>query len=229
MFLGALGQAKGAQLERVTYMNVTRPSFGAPLMCIDDFLPAEDALKVLQECIDLKRIYVPATIFDGMNKIVIDPQFRTNEVIYLDNVFRGSSERSDILRILKDRIWSDECRRLWHVDYLIFDVINYATSHELVVSRYGNGAFYKRHQDTRRDSITLRLVSLVYYVNRVPQLFSGGSLRLWHEETSIQIEPKHNRAVVFPSFVFHEIEAVCTDQERWEGARFSVNYWLGFR
>jgi hypothetical protein len=49
-------------------MNVTRPPFGAPIMCIDDFLPAEDALKALQECIDLKKIYLPGTIFDGTNK-----------------------------------------------------------------------------------------------------------------------------------------------------------------
>jgi 2OG-Fe(II) oxygenase superfamily len=210
-------------------MNVTRPTFNAPVMCIDDFLPAEDAFKILQECIDLKKIYVPGSIFDGANKTTVNPHFRTNEVVHLDNVFRGASDRSDILRILKDRIWTHECRTLWHVGYFIFDVINYATSHEVVVSRYGNGSFYKRHQDTRRDNITLRLVSLVYYVNRVPQQFSGGSLRLWHDGENIQIEPKHNRAVVFPSFVFHEVDTVRSDDECWDQARFSVNYWLGFR
>ena len=48
-------------------MNVSRPSFRSPILCIDDFLPEEDAQKVLQECIELKKLYTQATVFDGPN------------------------------------------------------------------------------------------------------------------------------------------------------------------
>jgi SM-20-related protein len=98
-----------------------------------------------------------------------------------------------------------------------------------VISRYGNGEFYKKHQDTRRDHITYRLVTIIYYLQRLPQRFAGGSLILWEGNDSVKIEPKHNRAVVFPSFTLHEVESVSVSSEKWEDARFSLNYWIGFR
>lgn len=210
-------------------MDVTRPSFRSPVLCIDNFLPEEDAQKILQECIDLKKIYMPATVFDGPSATKIDKNYRNNEVVHLDDVFRGSPRRSDILRILKEKIWTEDCKALWHDGYHIFDIVNYSTHQEAVISRYGDGAFYKKHRDTRRDHITYRLVTLVYYVNRLPEEFTGGALVLWHEQESLRLEPKHNRAVIFPSFVFHEVEKVGMTSEEWDQGRFSVNYWIGFR
>jgi predicted 2-oxoglutarate/Fe(II)-dependent dioxygenase YbiX len=210
-------------------MNISRPPFRSPILCVDDFLLEEDAKRVLQECIDLKKIYMPAKVFDGPNATRIDQKYRKNEVVYLDDVFRGSPERSDILSIVKKKIWTEECRKLWHEGDYIFDIINYSTWQEAVISRYGDCDFYKRHQDTRRDYITYRLVTLVYYVNRIPEQFKGGSLILWHGDESIRIEPKHNRAIVFPSFTFHEVENVRMSSEKWEDGRFSLNYWMGFR
>src|SRR5215472_18167014 len=108
-------------------MTISRPPFRSPILCIDDFLLEEDAQRVLQECIDLKKIYMPAKVFDGPNATKFDQRYRKNEVIYLDEVFRSAPERSDILRIIKRKIWTDECRRLWHEGDFIFDIINYST------------------------------------------------------------------------------------------------------
>ena len=170
-----------------------------------------------------------ARVFDGPSATKIDAKYRTNEVVYLDEVFRGDPGRSDILRIIKTKIWTDECRNLWHDGDYIFDIINYSTWQEAVISRYGNGDFYHKHQDTRWDHITYRLVSLVYYVNKTPQGFKGGSLTLWKGAESLKIEPRHNRAVVFPSFMMHEVEPLTLDSDQWEDGRFSLNYWIGFR
>ena len=85
-----------------------------------------------------------------------------------------------------------------------------------------------KHQDTRRDHITYRIVTLVYYVNRVPERFSGGALVLWDKDDRVALQPRHNRAVIFPSFTFHEVERTRLASEAWEDARFSINYWLGF-
>jgi 2OG-Fe(II) oxygenase superfamily len=210
-------------------MNISRPSFPTPILCIDDFLAPEEAGKVLQECLDLRKVYMPAAVFDGPTATKIDPRYRKNEVVYLDEVFRAAPERSDILSIIRKKIWTDECKRLWHEGYYIFDIINYATWQEVVISRYAHENFYKKHQDTRRDHITCRLVTLVYYVNKVPEQFTGGALVLYHNEEHIRIEPKHNRAVVFPSFTYHEVESVTMNSDLWEEGRFSLNCWLGFR
>src|SRR5262249_5073721 len=153
-----------------------------------------------------------------------DPRHRRNDVVYLDEVYRSAPERSDILTIIGKKIWTDQCRELWHDGYYIFDVINYCTHREAVVSRYGNDSFYHKHEDTRWDHITYRLVSMVYYVSRQPEQFSGGSLVLWHGDENLKIQPKHNRAVVFPSFVTHEVEPVHMNSSRWEDARFSIDY-----
>jgi hypothetical protein len=210
-------------------VNISRPPFSAPLLCIDNFLLEEEAQKVLQECIDLKKVYMPARIFDGPTATKVDRKYRYNEVAYLDDLFRSAPERSDILTILKRKIWTEECRKLWHEGYYIFDVINYSTWQEAVISRYGDSGFYKRHQDTRRDHITYRLVTMVYYVNGIPERFTGGSLTLWQGDDSVKVEPKHNRAVVFPSFTVHEVEKVDMSSDKWEDGRFSINYWMGFR
>ena len=115
-------------------MNISRPQFRSPILCIDDFLTEEDAQRVLQECIDLKKIYTPAKIFDGPHATKIDQKYRRNEVVYLDDVFRSAPERSDILRIIKKKIWTEECKKLWHDGDYIFDIINYSTWQECVLS-----------------------------------------------------------------------------------------------
>ena len=104
----------------------------------------------------------------------------------------------EIARILRRKVWTHECRTLWHDGYYLFDVINYATWHELVLSRYGNGAFYKPHQDTLFHQLPCRLVSLVYYVARVPKEFTGGALVIWHGRETFRVYPQHNLAVLFP-------------------------------
>lgn len=210
-------------------MKITRLDFPVPVLCIDDFLAEEEAQQVLQECIDLKKVYMPATVFDGPTATKIDKSYRDNEVVYLNEIFRGAPGRSDILRIIKRKIWTEECKTLWNDGYYIFDTINYSTWQEAVISRYGDGAFYKKHRDTRWDHITYRLVTLVYYVNQMPEEFTGGTLVLWDKKESARLEPKHNRAVVFPSFLFHEVEKVDMATREWEQGRFSLNYWMGFR
>src|ERR1039457_1447797 len=127
-------------------MNVSRPAFSSPIICIDEFLPDEDAQRILQECIDLKKVYMPARVFDGPAATRIDPKYRANEVVCLDEVFRGDPRRSDILRIIKAKIWTEECRSLWHEGEFILDIINYSTWHEAVISRYGHSDLYKKHQ-----------------------------------------------------------------------------------
>src|SRR5262250_204588 len=98
-------------------MNVSRPAFRSPVLCIDDFLSEEDAQCILRECIDLKKVYLPARVFDGPHASKLDPSYRSNDAVCLGDVFRGHPERSDILRIMKAKIWAPECRALWHEDY----------------------------------------------------------------------------------------------------------------
>lgn len=199
-----------------------------PIILIDNFLAQEDARSVLQEYINLRSTYTTARIVDGPFTSKIDQSFRRNKITYLNSNLFSATSKSDTYSILRNKVWSEPCRSLWHEGYYLFDIINYATHHELVVSRYGHQDFFKRHQDTLWDHLPCRLVSLIYYINVTPKTFSGGALTLWHQGEFIKIQPEHNLAVVFPSFAYHEVDVVSLADETWEHGRFSINYWMGF-
>jgi predicted 2-oxoglutarate/Fe(II)-dependent dioxygenase YbiX len=188
-----------------------------------------EAAKILQECIDLKRLFSPATIYDAARVLKVDLSFRKNQVVHLHDVFANAPERSDTLRLMQKRLASEDCKALWREGNLIFEIINYANRQEGVLSWYGSGDFYRKHRDTRRDHAGFRLVTIVYYVNRVPERFKGGMLTFWKEQAFVELEPKHNRAIVFPSSTLHEVQSVQLDSNDWEDGRFSVNYWIGFK
>lgn len=200
-------------------MEVVRPNFSAPVICIDNFLSPMESNFLFKEWNMLN--YKSATIFDGDEQKVVRT-FRNNDVADLNH-------KSVTMELIKKKIWTEECKALWHQGYTIFDVINYSTYQEAMLSRYGDGAFYEKHKDTRWDKITYRLVTIVYYLFKMPKQFKGGSLILWDGSNSLCVEPKFNRAVVFPCFVLHEVEKVTMESENREDARFSLNFWIGFR
>lgn len=212
-------------------MTIQRPEFAAPVLIIDDFLPAEEADRCFEEALELKRVYQPARVgFGADNRL--DPNIRSNDVIHLSDVFRSAPVRSDILTLLQKRVRSAECNGLWHKGYQLFDVINYATAQELTLSRYAADQHYGKHQDTvftpDNKQLMRRLITICYYMQREPKRFAGGDLVLEESGSTLAVRTLHNRAVIFPSFVFHQVEGVKMQDTQFDSARFSVNYWLGF-
>lgn len=215
-------------------MEIFRPEFPGPLLIIDGFLPDADAAACLEECIELKRVYMPGGVGNGSENR-IDPRVRRNDVVMLDTIFGPAPERSTILTTVNRQLNTAECNKLWHEGYTLFDTINYRTWNESVLSRYGNCNFYGRHRDTmknpeRSGDITRRLVTLVLYFNTEPEVFTGGEISFYEGEKSMTVKPKHNRAVVFPSYMFHEVAKVSLpDDAPFSAGRFSLNRWMGFR
>jgi 2OG-Fe(II) oxygenase superfamily len=215
-------------------MTIQRPKFPAPLYILDDFFAGDVAAACLEECIALKPVYMPASVGAGKDNRR-DVRIRRNDAVMMDTVFSVDRSRSVILTALDNRIAEQDCRDLWHSGYSIFDVINYANWRETVLSRYGKCDFYGKHQDTIFNKEETgrcerrRLVTVVVYFNTEPERFTGGALSLYDSDQEFTIVPKHNRAVVFPSWCWHSVANVelGTDQP-WSGGRFSINHWLGF-
>jgi Rps23 Pro-64 3,4-dihydroxylase Tpa1-like proline 4-hydroxylase len=211
-------------------MNVERLTFPAPILCIDDFLTDEDANSVFEECIGLKNVFMPAMVGDGGGSLKCDPTLRKNEVMYLSEIFRTAPERSRIVMAMKKGMSSEEASKVWKRDGLIFDILNYANNREAVVSRFGNCDFFAQHRDVvMGQNSPRRLVTLVYYVNTLPERFTGGSIVFRDGGESVKVQPRHNRAVVFLSSTLHEVEGVQLESDAWEHGRFSINLWAGFR
>ncbi|MBS0470855.1 MAG: 2OG-Fe(II) oxygenase [Proteobacteria bacterium] len=106
---------------------------------------------------------------------------------------------------------------------------------DLVV--HGDGDFYKRHVDTKRAADSdpqdrFRLITGVYYLHVQPRAFDGGALRLHElgtmpgEGAHIDIAPRHNSIVFFPSWMPHEVMPVCVPSGRYADSRFSINCWI---
>ena len=105
---------------------------------------------------------------------------------------------------------------------------------EVQLIAHGDKAFYRSHIDThsgagRTVEEHFRVVSCVYYFHREPKRFTGGEIALFafgDSEDVALIEPAHNRLVVFPSFVRHEVRAVSCPSGEFGDSRFSINCWL---
>jgi hypothetical protein len=202
--------------------------FPAPILTIDDFLPSNEAQLILSACIDLEADFAPAEVFDSERGACVDLGYRRNRVMYVEDGDRDP-QRLLIRTFLTRRIGSPEYRVLWSRDCNLFELVNRATWYGMTVSRYGDGNYYRPHSDIDFTRPSERLVSLAYYVNREPARFYGGALRFSFNGAHVSVEPRHNRAVVFPSALPHEVGAVRLQSDAWGDGRFSINCWIGFR
>jgi SM-20-related protein len=107
---------------------------------------------------------------------------------------------------------------------------------EIECVAYGDGGFIRKHRDTAtrnwrhpRD----RWISVVYYLHREPKGYSGGDLRL-HAlaagadgvKASIDLPPRQNALIAFPSWAVHEVLPVRVPSGRYEDSRFAINFWV---
>jgi Rps23 Pro-64 3,4-dihydroxylase Tpa1-like proline 4-hydroxylase len=116
---------------------------------------------------------------------------------------------------------------------------------ELELAHHGDGAHFAPHLDIaygpsrglaggERGADQDRLVSAVYYFHAEPRGFAGGELRLHRfgsrasgeEGSFVDVAPRQNALLVFPSIALHEVRPVAVPSGRFGDGRFAVNIWL---
>lgn len=109
---------------------------------------------------------------------------------------------------------------------------------ELQITASFDGGFYQAHRDfdrERKDEVSLRRVTYVYYFGLPGGAFSEGHLRLydmsrslsnWRNDRFTALVPKHNRLVLFNSEAMHEVMPVKAPGGRREDGRFTINGWF---
>jgi predicted 2-oxoglutarate/Fe(II)-dependent dioxygenase YbiX len=104
---------------------------------------------------------------------------------------------------------------------------------ELQLVAHNDGAFFRRHIDTftAPNLHSQRVLSAIYYFHAEPKGFAGGALRLCalggsEDEDFTDVEPVHNRLLVFPSWAPHEVKPVTCPSKRFIDSRFAVNCWI---
>jgi SM-20-related protein len=99
-----------------------------------------------------------------------------------------------------------------------------------------DGDYYDLHSDDSLPSVSRRTITYVLFVFGEPQKFSGGILRLYNTRrygnqwtpygTCIEIKPRPNMMVFFPSFLLHEIVPVHCPTHAFRDSRFTLNGWI---
>lgn len=104
---------------------------------------------------------------------------------------------------------------------------------EIRLAAHTHGDFFSPHRDTmtgvsRGMATSDRLVTAVYYLHRQPRGFQGGELLIhpFSNTAPLEVEPRNNRLVAFPSFMLHEVREVAVPSGEFADSRFSVSCWF---
>lgn len=109
---------------------------------------------------------------------------------------------------------------------------------EIELVAHGDGAFYRRHIDTRTgasDKSTDRALTGVLYFHAEPKNYSGGELRLHSILPPEQggqfqdITPEQDMLLLFPSWAPHEVRPVACPSGAFTNQRFAINCWYRSR
>ncbi|HUE10898.1 MAG TPA: 2OG-Fe(II) oxygenase [Steroidobacteraceae bacterium] len=190
-----------------------------PYLVIRDFLEADTVARLLAYTLENARAFEPTQVRDSERRKA-DPTVRVSVATRDLGPFRPIL-KSKVLDLVPDLVAK---LRTNPVD---------APRLELQLVAHGDGAFYKRHIDTRTasDLNDIRLLSGVYYFHVQPRAFTGGALRLYAigdpaKATFADIEPEHNTLLVFPSWALHEVMPVSCPSRQFADSRFAINCWI---
>tara|TARA_R110001599_G_scaffold2969_4_gene16687 strand:- start:13 stop:630 length:618 start_codon:yes stop_codon:yes gene_type:complete len=192
----------------------------ARFLLVDDFLPVADVTGLIAYSLEHSAAFEPAKI-RYMGQRDVDYGSRqalkcTDGLGRFEAIFTQAlaARQDDLMKQL--RLPSFEVSRT-----------------EIELAAYGDGGFFVPHIDTAtgegRSTRSDRMLTTVYYFHAAPKRFSGGelvihSLRPGHPFDTI--EPVHNRLVVFPSYIPHEVRPISCADDGFSSRRFSINLWL---
>jgi SM-20-related protein len=164
--------------------------------------------------------------------------------------FTGSSvttnaddyRRSSVLYAIQESKWRDIFleRLMLHLPHIMatLNIADFPIERsEIQLTVSNDGDFFKAHPDSAEAEETeSRVVTFVYYLNRVPKRYSGGNLLLYSGRPGqvefdcgrdvTSVEPVNNCLVAFASSRWHEVDMVRCPSGEFRDGRFTINGWL---
>jgi len=192
----------------------------ARFLVVDDFLPEADVAGLVDYSLCHQAAFEPARV-RYLGHRDIDTAARralkcTDGLGEYEAIFKRAlaARQDDLLRMLR--------------------LPSFAVSRtEIELAAYGDGEFFVPHIDTAvgegRTGRSDRMLTTVYYFHAAPKRFSGGELvihSLRPGQPVDTVEPVHNRLVLFPSFLPHEVRPISCADDDFSSRRFSINLWL---
>lgn len=191
----------------------------------------------------LDEFLVPAEL-EALSQFALDNEdkFEASQVVTPGSTAGGvdfDSRRSRVLTQLGNL--GDMFReRVRHVLPLVAQrlgmTVRNATGVDVQMTASNDGEFFVAHADNG-PAFPTRAISYVYFFNKEPAAFTGGTLRLYDGQAVrdggapsrfTAIVPAQNQIVFFPSPLVHEVRPVSVPSGAFEDSRFTVNGWVHF-
>lgn len=203
-----------------------------PHFVIECVFPQQVADKMFSEVLSNESNFEQSVV----GNCETDKELRTNDVLYLDNVYMGKRDTSVLLGAINGMFHDDEFKQLLHSSVYPLNEFGFTNTHESQVSRYGNdGQHYGWHVD--RGISYKRHITAVYYFND-KRKWTGGDIEFTdspiyhgntlHDSKIKSIKPKPNSLIIFSSSVPHRVTKTKSPYKFDEG-RFSINCWIGMK
>ena len=123
-------------------MQVQKIDFPRPILCIDNFLPDEEAKSILDEAISVSEKYERAKSSYGTGNPTVNEEVRKHASYALSD--DPKKTESDIFSILSERFFegrlTDLCKQV-----PLFSIIPKTSSLQVIVNRWGSGDFFVWH------------------------------------------------------------------------------------
>jgi SM-20-related protein len=164
-----------------------------------------------------------------------EARFAASAVTSTDTDYRRSKVLHDfplVSKYFRERIGALAPRLMQEFEIPLFTVADI----ECQMTAHNEGNYFKLHNDNGSPDTATRTISYVYYFHGEPKAFTGGEFRLYHSrvengayhcgEHAVDIEPRNNSILFFPSHCHHEVMPVRCPSERFADSRFTVNGWI---
>jgi SM-20-related protein len=193
------------------------PHHTAQFAQIDNFLTLEERSGLLKYVLDREKDFEPTSTSTG------DFDYRKSWILY---------HFEDYQNWMLQRVSAviPHLLSYWNVKPFPISQI------EIQLTAHNDGNYYKIHNDNGSPDAATRTISYVYYFNREPTNFAGGTLRIYdmnvengqyvQAETYQEIQPLNNRIVFFPSHYLHEVKPVICPSRDFADSRFTLNGWI---
>ncbi|MCU0549259.1 MAG: 2OG-Fe(II) oxygenase [Leptolyngbya sp. Prado105] len=193
------------------------PSQTAQFAQIDNFLTPGEHSNLLKYVLDRQSDFVPTSTSTG------DLDYRKSWILY-------HFEDYQTWMLQKVSAVIPHLLNYWNIKPFPIAQI------EIQLTAHNDSNYYKVHNDNGSPDAATRTISYVYYFNREPTQFSGGTLRIYdmnvanghyvQAESYQEIQPLNNRIVFFPSHYLHEVLPISCPSGDFADSRFTLNGWI---
>lgn len=128
-----------------------------------------------------------------------------------------------VIKNYRDLVSSEVSRR-WPAILEALDLRRFSIArNDFSCLAYGNGNFFRRHQDVIRSDLFPRRITWIYYFFKEPAAFQGGDVLFYRGEEKVsRISPSSGMLVAFDSSLQHEATTVCLPADEFDDYRFAI-------